>query len=165
MRISACPQCGSKNIYAGKMSSGILFGVSSWMEECRDCGYKGSPIIFESEQKYASFLKKLREGKTDESVETDMEECVLDDVDEEGISYHWHQGKWWLEILVASVVATLVSVTGVWQSTGNFGIGVGLFYTFLVFIMLFIFILIGIIIIEYVVILVINFFRKKRKNC
>ncbi len=170
MRLRVCPRCGSKNIFAGKMSSGILYGVSSWMEECRDCGYKGSPVIFDSPEEYANFLKKLRLSKKsstknlvkegdDELVEDNI--CMDSSVEDEG---HWHHGKWWMELLIAGLLGVLVSFSSVYRNVSIFGLGVGVIYSILEFIIFFIFILIGIVVIEYLVFLIINRLRKK-KGC
>jgi hypothetical protein len=56
MEIKACPKCGSKKIYQGRMGDGVLTGYSN-KDVCRNCGYQGMPIIFDSEQEYTNFLK------------------------------------------------------------------------------------------------------------
>jgi hypothetical protein len=169
MRLRVCPRCGSKNIFAGKMSSGILYGVSSWMEECRDCGYKGSPVIFESTDEYITFLKKLRSSKEEISiVDSNSDEVqVLENDGECGFSsdeehVHWHQGKWYLELLIAGILGIIVSYSSVYRNVSIFGAGVGALYSVLEFVIFFIFILIGIVIIEYIMFLIIN--RVKRKG-
>jgi len=45
MRITACPRCGSRRIYAGTMGDGVLVGYTT-KDVCRDCGYQGMPLIF-----------------------------------------------------------------------------------------------------------------------
>ncbi|VVB60075.1 Uncharacterised protein [uncultured archaeon] len=75
MEITACPNCGSKNIGIGTLGDGIIFGLSSWKEVCRDCGYQGSSLLFESESEYTKFLealshqKKQIQARTEESSE------------------------------------------------------------------------------------------------
>jgi len=59
MKITACPVCGSKNIGIGTLGDGIIPGLSSWNEVCRNCGYQGASLIFESEQEYQKFLEAL----------------------------------------------------------------------------------------------------------
>ena len=168
MRLRVCPRCGSKNIFAGKMSSGILYGVSSWMEECRDCGYKGAPVIFDSTEEYVSFLKNLR--KTKKEVESNQIESSYDEpvenkecddlsVDEE---VHWHHGKWWVELVIAGLLGFFVSFSSVYRNVSIFGLGVGVIYSILEFVIFFIFILIGIIVVEYLIFLVVTHMRKKR---
>lgn len=56
MEIKACPNCGSRRIYQGRMGDGVLTGYTS-RDVCRNCGYQGMPIIFDSEKEYKSFLK------------------------------------------------------------------------------------------------------------
>ena len=152
MRFRVCPRCGSKNIFAGKMSSGILFGVSSWLEECRNCGYKGSPVIFDSEKEYLLFLKHIKSIDKQKKIEKN-------DLNEEendknlnysnGMEDHWHLSKWWVELLVAGLLAIIVSLITIVRNISLFGLGVGVIYTVLEFIIFFIFILIGIVILEY----------------
>jgi len=169
MRLRVCPRCGSKNIFAGKMSSGILYGVSSWMEECRDCGYKGAPVIFDNEREYVSFLKNLRKSRKDvvsDQIESGDDASVenkgCDDLSvDEGA--HWHHGKWWLELLIAGLLGIFISFSSVYRNVSIFGLGVGVIYSILEFIIFFIFILIGIIVIEYLIFLVVNHLKKKKE--
>ncbi len=59
MEITACPICGSKNIGIGTLGDGIISGLSSWKEVCRNCGYQGASLVFESEVDYNKFLAAL----------------------------------------------------------------------------------------------------------
>lgn len=59
MEITACPVCGSKNIRIGTLSDGIISGLSSWNEVCRNCGYQGAPLVFDSEFTYNKFFEAL----------------------------------------------------------------------------------------------------------
>jgi heme/copper-type cytochrome/quinol oxidase subunit 4 len=59
MEITACPVCGSKNIGIGTLGDGIISGLSSWNEVCRNCGYQGPSLVFESEAQYTKFLEAL----------------------------------------------------------------------------------------------------------
>jgi hypothetical protein len=75
MEITACPVCGSKKIGIGTLGDGIISGLSSWNEVCKDCGYQGASLIFESEAQYNKFLeglslqKKQRQERTQETME------------------------------------------------------------------------------------------------
>ena len=67
MKITACPKCGSRNIFQGRLKDGVLTGYTS-RDVCRDCGYRGSPIIFDSENEYKKFINELKKEETsDES--------------------------------------------------------------------------------------------------
>ena len=57
MEIIACPNCGSRRIFQGTMGDGVLIGYT-FKEVCRNCGYQGMPIIFDSEKEYKKFLKE-----------------------------------------------------------------------------------------------------------
>jgi transcription elongation factor Elf1 len=63
MEITACPVCGSTNIGIGTLGDGIISGLSSWNEVCRNCGYQGPSLIFENEEAYQKFLTALKERK------------------------------------------------------------------------------------------------------
>jgi len=62
MKITACPKCGSRNIFQGTMGDGVLTGYTT-KDVCRDCDYRGQPIIFDSEKEYKLFLKGLELDK------------------------------------------------------------------------------------------------------
>jgi uncharacterized membrane protein YkgB len=63
MEITACPKCGSQRIFQGRLKEGVLTGYTS-REVCRNCGYQGSPFIFDHEEDYKNFLEQLKkEGK------------------------------------------------------------------------------------------------------
>jgi len=63
MEITACPVCGSTNIGIGMLGDGIISGLSSWNEVCRNCGYQGASLIFESEAEYQRFLTALQKQR------------------------------------------------------------------------------------------------------
>jgi transcription elongation factor Elf1 len=76
MEITACQNCGSKNIGIGTLGDGIISGLSSWKEVCKDCGYQGASLIFDSETEYKKFIDALSNAKkqTEEQKEENMEE-------------------------------------------------------------------------------------------
>jgi len=61
MKIRACAKCNSKNIRMAGLGEGTIFGLTSWDMVCEDCGYKGMPIVFDSQEDYEAFLKELKE--------------------------------------------------------------------------------------------------------
>jgi hypothetical protein len=135
MDIKACPRCGSRNITAGSMGSGILYGITSWKSECKHCGYQGEPLLFDTKEKYKKFCKELQENKnngtppaceTEESEDTEQftpkeqeiidfaKETAADDTPsaEEPLS---KDKSWTLEIGLSFIIAaiwTLLSVPG-----------------------------------------------------
>ena len=54
MSITACPKCGSRKIFQGRLKEGVLTGYTD-RYVCRDCGYQGSPLIFDSIDEYHKF--------------------------------------------------------------------------------------------------------------
>ncbi len=63
MKIYACPKCGSRQIYQGRIGDGVLTGYTN-KEVCRNCSYQGMPIIFDTEKEYNKFLKSKSLKKT-----------------------------------------------------------------------------------------------------
>ena len=84
MEITACPVCGSKNIGIGTLGDGIISGLSSWNEVCRNCGYQGASLVFESESEYNKFLEALSNQKkqTEAGIEEVNEENTEQGLDE-----------------------------------------------------------------------------------
>ena len=81
MEIFACPNCGSRRIRQGALYVGALTGSK---QVCRNCGYRGMPIIFDSTKEYQRFLKELS-GKPDTKIDSELskkDKMVLDYVKE-----------------------------------------------------------------------------------
>jgi len=81
MEITACPICGSKNIGIGTLGDGIISGLSSWKEVCKNCGYQGASLVFESESEYKKFLDALSPQKKQQGLHT--EDTSQDDQEQE----------------------------------------------------------------------------------
>jgi transcription elongation factor Elf1 len=64
MEIFACLRCGSRNIHSGTISDGVLDGYAV-MYVCRDCGYQGMPMLFDSMREYERFLQSFKKSKKD----------------------------------------------------------------------------------------------------
>lgn len=69
MGITACPVCGSKNIGIGTLGDGIISGLSSWKEVCRNCGYQGASLVFDTEADYTKFLDALSYQKKQQELQ------------------------------------------------------------------------------------------------
>lgn len=67
MEINACPICGSRNIGIGTLGDGIIAGLSSWNEVCKNCGYQGASLVFESYSEYDKFLTALSNQKKEKN--------------------------------------------------------------------------------------------------
>lgn len=182
MKITACPKCGSKNISMGTMGSGITFGITSWNEMCKDCGYQGQPIVFDSEKKYKKFLVEVKQKPLDKKTELKEEPSVEDEVDEvidvsqkdkdvvellqeyekEKVSKPiWPKNKvWWPEIGVALALAVLAYLSGLISETSRMGIDIAILYSILYFAASFVIFLFVIVIIEYFLRNVLNILSK-----
>lgn len=77
MEITACPKCGSRRIFQGRLKEGVLTGYTS-NEVCRDCGYHGSPLIFDTIDDYNKFLEGLKLTKT--SDDTYVEDETIEEL-------------------------------------------------------------------------------------
>ena len=75
MSITACPKCGSRKIFQGRLKEGVLTGYTD-RYVCRDCGYQGSPVIFDNIDEYNKFQI---EKKSDKPLDELPEEQILDD--------------------------------------------------------------------------------------
>jgi transcription elongation factor Elf1 len=73
MKITACPKCGSTHIFQGTMSDGTITGITT-RQVCRECGYQGPPLIFESEEEYQRFRQELSADKEETAKETTPDE-------------------------------------------------------------------------------------------
>ena len=76
MKITACPICGSRKIFQGRLKEGVLTGYTS-RYVCRKCGYQGSPIIFDSEKEYKKFLESIEDNKTIDKNESELAEMDI----------------------------------------------------------------------------------------
>ena len=147
MKILACPKCGSKNISMGTIGSGVTFGVTSWKEVCRDCGYQGSPIIFDSEKEYKKFLEELNEYKEQKMKTATKKEEEIPRKEEKPVE---HKSKvWWPEIGLALGITALFYLLGLPNILFLVGIELAILYGILSFITTFLFLLIAIVIVEY----------------
>ncbi len=59
MEITACPKCGSRKILQGRLKEGVLTGYTT-KDVCRECGYRGPPLIFDDIESYKNFLDSLK---------------------------------------------------------------------------------------------------------
>jgi hypothetical protein len=136
MKIYACPKCGSKNIHIGTMDSGVTYGITSWDYTCKDCNYKGMPLIFYSEKEYQQFLKGLKkeiENRLKKDIEKDENnltskedkeilKSIKELIDEESNDKknidkkenpNWHNNRtWWIEIIIAFSISGLITIFG-----------------------------------------------------
>ncbi len=75
MSVTACPKCGSRKIFQGRLKEGVLTGYTN-RYVCRDCGYQGSPLIFDSNDEYYKFQMRK---KSDKSIDKNSNDQILDE--------------------------------------------------------------------------------------
>lgn len=68
MKITACPNCGSRRVGTGGIRDGVV-PHEFLKQACKDCGWSGYPLEFDNEQNYQNFLKGL---KVEEQNEKDV---------------------------------------------------------------------------------------------
>ena len=178
MKITACPKCGSTNISAGNLGSGIIFGVTSWKELCRNCGYQGQPISFDSEDEYLKFLEEIKQKpikkdtklRETPSVENQVDEVInIPKKDREVVKllkeYEnekepkpiWPKNKkWWPEIVLSLIFAAVIYYSGFARFISIMGMESALILNTLNFIIYFVEALLIIVIIEFFLRLIIN---------
>lgn len=86
MEITACPKCGSRKIFQGRLKDGVLTGYTS-KEVCRDCGYRGIPLIFDDIENYKKFLEALKLEKEGKTIETKDKDIKLSKKEKEVIEF------------------------------------------------------------------------------
>jgi len=89
MSITACPNCGSKKIFQGRLKDGVLTGYSD-KYVCRDCGYQGSPLIFDNIDEYNKFQTEKKSDKTLDEVTANQtldKEVVLSEKEKEAVDF------------------------------------------------------------------------------
>ena len=127
MEITACPNCGSKNIGIGTLGDGIISGLSSWKEVCKDCGYQGASLLFDSEIEYKKFIdalsnakkqteeqkEEIKEENAEESVElTEEKRKVLEFLDETEDTPEIPKKKnYFLEFVLAVILSIMFFIT------------------------------------------------------
>ena len=127
MEITACPNCGSKNIGIGTLGDGIISGLSSWKEVCKDCGYQGASLLFDSETEYKKFIdalsnakkqteeqkEEIKEENAEESVElTEEKRQILEFLDEtEDTPKSPKKKNYFLEFVLAVILSIMFFIT------------------------------------------------------
>lgn len=79
MKITACPKCGSRRIFQGRLKEGVLTGYSD-RYVCRECGYQGSPIIFDTIEEYNKFLMEIKQDKSIDELDEKIKDIKLQDL-------------------------------------------------------------------------------------
>ena len=121
MEITACPVCGSKNIGIGTLGDGVISGLSSWNEVCKDCGYQGASLIFGSESEYKKFVEALSYQK--EQTETQSYEVNVEKSEQsldEKTSKHSKKINYLFEFIVSVVLAIIFFI--ILSGSGYFGV-------------------------------------------
>ena len=112
MKITACPLCGSRNIDIADMSDGSAPSLHWETKVCRDCGWTGVPLEFDSEEEYQRFY-----GNFDKDDYIEKSDYYVDPAEAAPIRRHIFQ--WFVTILLSlgililpGFVFFLVSVYG-----------------------------------------------------
>ncbi len=126
MKITACLKCGSRKIHQGRLKEGVLIGFTPTKYICSECGYRGSPIVFDSIDEYNKFLDGFKSNKKRKNLTEQTESLSKKDKEvidflkdtENDIKFEKHP-----KLLKNSFVwlGLIVSVVGMWiASRGGF---------------------------------------------
>ena len=168
MVIYACPRCGSQEIFMGTMDSGVIIGLTSIKNVCKNCEFQGAHLQFESEKEYLKFIKTLKKDKDqrqptkkeqNENIKlSKKDQQVLDFVDDvKNIREEQYEDvkvekpkNWWPEIIISVIISIIVGIFSYSSLVGTMGNTITTFYligyTFIIFIGL----LVIIVVIEYI---------------
>jgi hypothetical protein len=89
LSITACPKCSSRKIFQGRLKEGVLTGYTD-RYVCRECGYQGSPLIFDNIEEYHKFQIKKKSDKTLDEVTANQtldKEVVLSEKEKEVVDF------------------------------------------------------------------------------
>jgi hypothetical protein len=139
----------------GELKAGVIYGVTSWTMQCRNCGYQGQPLIFDSQEDYDKFREGLKESGSAPIPETEEEkpdERIVDllehtkDVKEapEPPSKSWRR-----EILVSLIIATIITLIEAPSSFALLG-SIAVLYLVFFFVLAAVVVLVLFIVVEYV---------------
>ena len=168
MVIYACPRCGSQEIFMGTMDSGVIIGLTSIKNVCKNCEFQGAHLQFESEKEYLKFIKTLKKDKDqrqptkkeqNENIKlSKKDQQVIDFVDDvknireeqyEDVKVE-KQKNWWPEIIISTILSIIIGIFSYSGFVGTMGNMLTTFYligyTFIIFISL----LVIIVVIEYI---------------
>jgi cation transport ATPase len=62
LKVTACPKCGSRKIFQGRLKEGVLTGYTD-KQVCRNCGYQGTALVFDNIEEYYKFSKEKKSEK------------------------------------------------------------------------------------------------------
>ena len=111
MKITACPLCGSKNIDIGGIRDGV-HPQEFLKKACKNCGWTGTPLEFDSEKDYQQFLDDL---KTDDNIRN--EDYFEDPAMSAPIRRHINRGLWssallFPALLIPLIIYAMISIIG-----------------------------------------------------
>jgi len=100
----------------GTLKAGIIYGLTSWKMQCRDCGYQGQPLLFDTQEEWEKFKESLAlpVGQTPVAeVEGEQPDARIVDLLEHTPEHEERpeaeEKSWWLEIAVALVVGVVIT--------------------------------------------------------
>jgi hypothetical protein len=115
--IKACPRCGSQRIYMGTLKGGVIYGLTSWKMQCRECGYQGQPLLFDTQEAYEKFKEGLASTGgapvVSEEVEGEQPDArvaeLLKDSEESKPAVERKEKSWRWEIAFAIIIGVIVT--------------------------------------------------------
>ena len=155
--IKACPRCGSQRIFMGELKGGVIYGLTSWKMQCRNCGYQGQPLIFDTQEEYEKFLEGLKEtrgadvpplGPEDEQPDKNIQDLLANTPDQKP-TVEAPEKSWRLEIIVAIIIGAVLTIFEIPSFVNSMG-ATGVVYAALFLVIASLVALVVIIFVEYV---------------
>jgi hypothetical protein len=141
----------------GQLKAGVIYGVTSWKMQCRNCGYQGQPLIFDTKEEYGKFLEALKQSGTSPAPVPDTEEekpderivDLLKNTKETETAAEVPSKSWRREIIVSLVVAAIVTLIEAPSAFFQLG-AVATLYLVFFFVLATVVVLVIFIVIEYI---------------
>jgi len=124
MKITACPLCGSINVGMGGIRDGVH--PQEFLKlACKNCGWTGTPLEFDTEIEYRQFLHDLKNEDKIRGENYYEDPAKAAPIRRYIIRSFWTIFLFLFALVIPSIVYVLVSVFG------NFSTGLGWLFAFL----------------------------------
>ncbi len=141
----------------GTLKGGVIYGLTSWKMQCRDCGYQGQPLLFDTQEEYEKFTESLAlpVGQTPvEEVEGEQPDARIVDLLEHTPEHEERpeaeEKSWRLEIAISLVVGIVITALEIPSFIQEMAVLTAILYIFFYVVLVSVVTLAAIIVIEYI---------------
>ncbi len=111
MKITACPLCGSKNVGTGGIRDAVH--PQEFMKlACRDCGWTGTPLEFDTVDAYQQFLDQHEKNEPLEDNDFFQDPAIKAPMRRFIFRIFWTEAIILFAFVVPAIVFWLVSIVG-----------------------------------------------------